>query len=197
MGDRNIENVCTRETKPVLICMLGLPRSGKSTISRRMARDLGAPIVNRDAIRLALHGKRYEVSAEPMVKAISLYMIKALFGAGHGTVIYDETNYSRAARDFVKSEDWTTAFYIVPTPPDVCQERAIKTDQPDLVKVIEEMANRYEPLGKDEIEYLNYFDGDDPRPNPTTISDGTGDSTEYSQGIKTGVPGEDEPLAGC
>jgi tRNA uridine 5-carbamoylmethylation protein Kti12 len=144
--------------KPCLIAMVGLPRSGKSTIAREWAARDGAPIVNRDAIRLALHGKRYEAAAEPMVKAVSLYMIKALFGAGHQTVFYDETNFSYAARDFITSPDWLTYFWCVYTHPDECIRRAHATGQPDLESVIREMMTRYQPLRPHEKE--GWFAGD-------------------------------------
>lgn len=136
--------------KPRLIAMMGLPRSGKSTIVAELREELGAPIVRRDAIRLALHGQRFKSEAEPMVKVMSLYMIRSLFLAGHDTVICDETNYSRAARDAVKSSDWDTEFYEVTTGPVECERRAIATGQDDLIPVIWDMAARYQPLGKDE-----------------------------------------------
>ena len=137
--------------KPVLIAMVGLPRSGKSTLSTTFSKAIGAPIVRRDAIRLALHGQRYATDAEPMVKAMSLYMIKALFEAGHDRVIYDETCYSRAHRDSIKSDKWDTVFWEVPTIPEVCKYRAVVTYQTDLIPVIDEMAKRFEPLGDDEV----------------------------------------------
>lgn len=137
-------------SKPTLVAMMGLPRSGKSTIVKTLSTELEAPIVRRDAIRLALHGERFIKEAEPMVKAMSLYMIRALFLAGHTVVICDETNYSRAARDSIKDPSWDTKFYEVTTPASVCIERALYTNQPDLVDVIVEMAARYEPLGRDE-----------------------------------------------
>lgn len=140
-------------SKPLLIAMMGLPRSGKSTIVAKLSKHLGAPIVRRDAIRLALHGQRFASDAEPMVKAMSLYMIKSLFLSGHDTVICDETNYSRAARDYIKSTSWLTWFYPVLTKPETCIERAILTEQPDLIPIIEEMFARYEPLDKDELIY--------------------------------------------
>ena len=140
-------------SKPVLIAMMGLPRSGKSTISRRLSKDLGAPIVNRDSIRLALHGQRYQIEAEPMVKAMSLYMIKALFGVGHEVVICDETNYSKAAREALKSDKWETRFFPVLTNPDICKDRAVDTGQSDLIKIISEMELRYEPLGPEDLIY--------------------------------------------
>lgn len=145
-------------TKPFLIAMMGLPRSGKSTITSKLSRMEGAPIVRRDAIRLALHGQRWLAEAEPMVKAMSIYMIKALFEAGHETVICDETNYSRAARNALRNDDrWRTVFYPVLTDPSICKERAIKTNQLDLISVIDEMYARYEPLEKGE-EWYDYID---------------------------------------
>ena len=122
--------------KPILIAMMGLPRSGKSTIVAQLSKCQGAPIVRRDAIRLAIHGERFKIEAEPMVKAVSLYMIRSLFLAGHHMVICDETNYSRAARDYIKDPSWSTIFYPVLTSPDICIARAIETNQSDLIPVI-------------------------------------------------------------
>lgn len=136
---------------PTLIAMVGLPRSGKSTIAKKLSKSLHAPIVNRDCIRIALHGSVYEESAEPMTRAIYKIMIESLFRAGHEWVIADETHYSQAARDFVKKRGWwDTKFYVVPTPSDVCIERAIETNQPWLPPVISQMARRWEPLGPDD-----------------------------------------------
>ena len=134
----------------LLVAMQGLPRSGKSTIARQLSQQIGAPIVSRDAIRLALTGQRYVELAEPIVKATSLLMIRALFHAGHVTVICDETNYSRAARDALKSPEWSTVFYEVSTPPELCKVRAKNTGQEDLIPVIDMMWSRREPLGDDE-----------------------------------------------
>ena len=140
-------------TSKRLIAMMGLPRSGKSTIGSKLSRENGFPIVSRDAIRLVLHGQRYVSQAEPWVKSFSRYMIEALFEAGHQTVLYDETNYSRAARRALCDSKWKTVFYPVLTSPEVCKERAIKTNQADLLPVIDEMCSRYEPLGEDEEAY--------------------------------------------
>lgn len=134
------------ESKPVLIAMMGLPRSGKSTISRELSKKIGAPIVSRDALRLAVHGQRYEPSAEPLIKVLDIYMIRALFGAGHEVVICDETNFSMEAREHLLASQWDTIWKPVLTDVDTCIQRAYDTGQNDLVPVIHEMNQRYVPL---------------------------------------------------
>lgn len=133
-----------------LICLTGLPRSGKSTMTARLRTILGCPVVNADSIRLALHGQRYQSLAESFVFAIREVMVRALFNAGHDTILYDETNYSRATRDRMKSTAWTSLYLEVPTSPEDCKARAIATGQPDLIPVIDSMWARRDPLGPDE-----------------------------------------------
>lgn len=139
-----------------LIAMVGLPRSGKSTIVRKLSMHHNAPIVKKDDIRLALHGQRFTPSAEPFVQAIALTMIKSLFLSGHEWVIADETHYSKWARDQVRNGPWQTLFYHVDTGPSICKQRAIATDQEDLIPVIDRMFARFEPLEESEARYENY-----------------------------------------
>lgn len=143
----------THEVLGTLIAMKGLPRSGKSTIAKQLSKEISAPIVSKDNIRLALHGKVYESLAEPFVRAISKVMVHSLFLSGHPVVIADETHYSRAARDFMSDGPWLTTFYVVPTSPEICHQRATDTNQPWLHAVIDEMTARHEPLGDGEIRF--------------------------------------------
>lgn len=136
-----------------LICMMGLPRSGKTTAARKLSRILGAPIVNRDSIRLALHGQRYQKLAEPMVKAVALVMVRALFEAGHHTVIVDETNLKRSTRDFWRGGDWVTSILSVATNRDVCLRRAEAAGDEDIQPVIRDMADGWQTLDMDEGRY--------------------------------------------
>ena len=74
-----------------LILTVGLPRSGKSIWAKKQ----GIPIVNPDSIRLALHGKAFILEAEDFVWTIAYTMARALFLAGHETVIIDATNITK------------------------------------------------------------------------------------------------------
>lgn len=79
----------------VLHIMVGLPRSGKSTVAKAM----GHPIVSPDAIRLALHGERFLQQAEPMVWTLSRLMVESLFKAGHTDVILDSCSHTKRQRE--------------------------------------------------------------------------------------------------
>jgi predicted kinase len=125
-----------------LILTVGLPRSGKST----WARTQGVPIVNPDAIRLALHGQRYAAVAEPFVWAVTKTMVRALFGAGHETVILDATNTTHKRRDEWQSSEWTVAYHVFDTPKDVCLARARAEGDEYIIPVIERQAAQFEPV---------------------------------------------------
>jgi len=140
-------------SEKLLICMMGLPRSGKSTVARVLSKLLPAPVVNRDSIRLALHGQRYQSEAEPMVKAVAKIMVGALF-AYHDTIIVDETNLKCDTRKYWRGGSWATRFLLVPTSEEVCLARADATNDEEIKPVIESMLAYSEPLHENfELEY--------------------------------------------
>jgi len=126
--------------------MVGLPRSGKTT----RAKESGFPIASPDAIRYALHGQRFVRESEPMVWAIAKYMVAALFLAGHNDVVLDATNTTRKRRDEWKSDRWRRRFVLVPTPREVCIERAKAEGDEYIIPIIEKMSDQFEPVGEDE-----------------------------------------------
>lgn len=130
----------------VLIALVGLPRSGKTT----WARSQSYPVVNPDSIRLALHGQRFSERAEPFVWATAKVMVRALFLAGHRTVILDATNTTRKRRDEWRSKEWGLFFKPIPTPAEECRARCVPGQDDDLLPVIERMAASFEPLTDDE-----------------------------------------------
>ena len=143
------ESALTTKQNKILIAMVGLPRSGKTTWALSQA----WPIVNPDSIRLAIHGQRFISRAEPFVWATAKTMVRALFLAGHKIVILDATNTRRRLRDEWQSKDWATFFKVIDTGAEICLERAAEQSDAEIVPVIERMAAQYEPLGHDEMRW--------------------------------------------
>ena|ERR1051326_6352277 len=133
-----------------LICMVGLPRSGKST----WAKSYGSPMVNPDSVRLAVYGQRYLQKMEPMVWMATAWMVQSLFLAGHDKVIVDATNVTRKRRDvWVKlgmENGYQTFFKVIDVPLKVCLERAVAANDSEIIPVIRRMHAEAEPLGPDE-----------------------------------------------
>lgn len=129
-----------------LIITVGLPRSGKSTWSKEFYKKTGAPIVEGDAIRLALHGVPYLPETEDLVHAFGLYMIKALFHAGHTTVIMDDVHIFKKDRDYLNKGAWQIYYKVFNTSKEECLSRAINSGKPYLIDVIKEMDSLFEPL---------------------------------------------------
>lgn len=122
----------------MLILTVGLPRSGKST----WAKQQGLPIVNRDAIRLALHGQRFLREAESMVTALENYMVRALFLAGHPKVIVDATNITAHRRKRWESDCWEVEIKIFPVGAETCIARAKADGDLDIIPHIERMVSQ-------------------------------------------------------
>ncbi len=142
-----------------VIAMMGLPRSGKTTLAREISRRTGHPIVSPDAMRLAIHGHRYYAPCEDLVWAHVKIMICALMGASHHTVILDATHTTFSSRDSVcrwghESDTKFEVFFcpIVTLQP-TCVQRAKDTGMSDLIPVIGTMAANFQPLRSNERVY--------------------------------------------
>jgi predicted kinase len=135
--------------KPIntLICMVGLPRAGKSTIALKM----NYPIVNIDSIRLALHGQAFIPEAEELVWSMAMIFVRSLFNAGHAIVTLDATNTTIERRKKWISKDWQTVFCPVKTSKEECIERAISSGKDYLIPVIERMSESFEDFSEKEL----------------------------------------------
>lgn len=128
-----------------LILTIGLPRSGKSTWARKQE----FPIVNLDAIRLAKTGQRWWSPIEHEIHATARTMVRALFLAGHDTVILDATNLRRDIRNkWIASDDvpWERFARLISTEESVCCERAVADKQTCLIPVIKQMSTIVDPI---------------------------------------------------
>lgn len=139
VGAQQVEMI-DQTNENILVLTVGLPRSGKSL----WAKGTGLPVVNPDAIRLALHGQAFVPDAEAMVWAIARYMVKAQFVYGHKVVILDATNINNHFRDQWLSSQWKCVYKVFDTPADVCVRRAMEDGNVELWHVIEKMAPQLE-----------------------------------------------------
>lgn len=141
----------------MIYILLGLPRSGKSTIVNKLIgkslysnysqifNHYGLPeqykilnqkdsfnVICADDIRLALTGQRFYAPAEPMVHSIKHTMIKASLLRGH-PVLIDETHSSDRSIKELLDLTPNVYGYFMNTSPSECERRAIECGQNDLV----------------------------------------------------------------
>jgi predicted kinase len=154
-----------------LIITVGIPRSGKTT----WARDQKLPIVNPDAIRLAIHGRDFIADAEPFVWATAYTMARSLFIAGCSSVIIDATNTTpKRRKDWVyKFPDTQIVFKVFDTSVATCVERAVLDQREDLIPVIERMAANWDISGLVPDTYNRDFYRFQPEPDPVKSSEGS------------------------
>ena len=98
-------------------------------------------MVNRDAIRMSVHGQPYISQAEDVVTLIEDKMVRSLFIAGHDTVIVDATHMSEERINRWRSAAWELSFAVFPAGKGECIDRAIASDRRYLIDVIKRMAD--------------------------------------------------------
>jgi len=150
------ENICDKIPKEkILICTVGLPRSGKSTFCKEHLSSY--PIVNPDSVRFAMYGQRFIVEAESFVWATVKVMIKALFRTGHQIVVFDATNTVADLRNDMRSSEYKSVYKVVNTDLEICKQRAIDDGMEDLVPIIERMSAYFDDLTEEEILYEDWL----------------------------------------
>lgn len=150
-----------------LIMMVGLPYSGKSTI----AKSYKHPIVCPDQIRIALHGRRYEPAAEPMVWAMAKIFVRSLFLAGHKQVVLDACSTTSERRDAWIDKAWTRSYVVCDISKLACMVRAQEKDDEEILPIIDRMA-KYQ-----EFDGILYGDNSIDSENPWMI-----DHIQYPDG---------------
>lgn len=140
-----------------LIVTVGLPRSGKSTWAREYSKKHGIPHVSSDSVRMAFYGHPFIREAEPWVWPQIRVMVKALFIAGHDTVIIDSTCTAKRDREWWRDNMWEIKFKPFTTSPEICLARAKKDEEaginpPGLVLVLQQKLSTYETLTEEELK---------------------------------------------
>jgi len=120
--------------------LIGLPRAGKSTFAKRWMEEyyrteygMHRVVLNRDNLRLAIHGQRFKEEAENFVHAVTMAMLKALLMQDMH-VLVDECNTTKDSIKGILKLDANAEFIYLDTPIEVCKQRAYASNQPDLVE---------------------------------------------------------------
>jgi predicted kinase len=147
-----------------LFILIGLPRSGKSTIASRWAHyevdihageiierdgpkarwELTRVVVRADDIRLTF-GHRFYTPFEQYVHAIKTTMIKTLLLGGNSVLVDGTHTTEKSIVELLRFKP-DADYAIINTSPEVCRQRAIDTSQPDLFPVIDRMAKQLSEL---------------------------------------------------
>jgi len=149
---------------PRLILMVGLPGTGKSTLARRLAALLPAPIVESDRVRRVLfQWPRHTLNESRRVHQVCRVLIEQLLRQG-SSVIFDATNLIEAHRALVYqiADRLRVPLVIlfVTAPPEVVRDRlegrSRQRDPEDASEatwsVYERMQRQMEPIGRPYLE---------------------------------------------
>lgn len=145
---------------------IGLARSGKSTFCskwvcqqpRECIEGFIHPrvVVCADNIRLAVTGQRYNRHAESTVFMIKNYMIESLLSRGHD-VIVDGTHSTISSVQRLLEIDPNAQYHLINTSAEVCKQRAIATNQEDLIPVIDRHAGQLKVWEHDIDGYIQHI----------------------------------------
>lgn len=136
MTDKPMENAR-------LIVMVGLPRSGKTTIVRKHYKPRGYAIVCPDLVRRAIHGQRFIAETEPFVWATVYAMVDSLLLAGCRVVV-DAAHSTKVRRaPWVRRE---AVFHVVSTSEKECIRRAQGEKDEYIIPSIQRQAVQWEDV---------------------------------------------------
>jgi hypothetical protein len=120
-----------------LLFCIGPARCGKSTFGRKWRDEKPGRVVwTQDNLRLAMAGRRYTRTLEPLIHAQKAYIIKSLLLGGH-EVLVDGTHTSERSIKDILAIDVDARPILFSTSLEECTRRAVQTDQSDLIPVIQ------------------------------------------------------------
>ena len=155
-----------------LYFLIGLPRSGKSTLANQWARyfisfmpngviddtsydSTPRVVVCADDIRYAC-GHRWNGYVEPYINATKLIMIRSLLRK-HDVLVDGTHTTSKSIMELLTINRHAIP-YFVNTKPDICKQRAKESNQDDLLPVIDRMKIQIDQLTFDNTSIYTAID---------------------------------------
>jgi tRNA uridine 5-carbamoylmethylation protein Kti12 len=144
--------------KNFLICLVGLPASGKSTFANLLKKALKmkyssfeVKIIDPDVIRQNLTSNKFEYNKEPLIRNKNLQIIRRELRHGH-IIISDDLNYYVSMRHDLKeiTDELNLDLFIVhiATPIEFCIKWNEKRGKPIPNKVIWKINNKFDMFNK-------------------------------------------------
>ena len=133
-----------------LLIVSGQPAAGKTTMSERLGRDLGLPVVHRDRLRRYVFGEINAIAeARDLLPTagdrLVLGVLSLIHDAGGGVILDGNFNTERhmaPVRDYVAARDLTVAEVCLWGDPAVLRERFIERADPPLTSDLEPYFNQ-------------------------------------------------------
>ncbi len=145
--------------QPAVVMMAGLPGTGKSTIARRLAKAIGGTVLESDAVRQLMFGRREYSSTESFAVFRTLHTAARYLLALHVTVVVDATSILEKDRKplYRLAEEARAPLFIlqVEAPASVVEERLARRksgagavgDRSEAgLEVYERMSGRFQPI---------------------------------------------------
>ncbi|MFX1430927.1 MAG: AAA family ATPase [Promethearchaeota archaeon] len=141
-----------------LICLVGLPASGKSTFAnllktalKKNFNKLEVKIIDPDVIRKNLTSNKFDYEKEHIVRKRNLEIIRSELEEGN-IVISDDLNYYSSMRHDLKeiTDDLNLSFFIVyiATPLEICMKWNEKRRNPVPKEVIVKIQDKFDMFNK-------------------------------------------------
>lgn len=127
------------ENKGRLYFTIGLSRCGKTTFAEEWGnQERNRIVLEQDHFRISTYGIRFRLEGEELARGAFITAIRACLLKGYDVLAVDTHSGYWNVNQLLMIDPNAKA-YIFHTPKEVCIQRAIETNQPDLVSSIERM----------------------------------------------------------